>query len=189
IPQNLKNKVDILFLIDNSNSMDAMQLELQNRFPQFFQPFIDVASKPMNATLADLHIGVITSDYGAGATGAPGCAPSPGGQQGRLQARGAKAATNCKTPVGANFIQYVFDQGGNAGPNNLPLGQNLVETFTCMASVGASGCGFEHTLEAVYAALHNNLPENVGFLRDEARLVVVFLTNEDDGSAPPDSDI
>src|SRR5205085_11472488 len=62
-------------------------------------------------------------------------------------------------------------------------------TFTCMASVGAGGCGFEHQLEAVYAALHNNLPENAGFLRDDAVLVVVFLTNEDDASAPPDTDV
>src|SRR5437867_8876385 len=35
VPQNLKNKVDILFLIDNSNSMEAMQTELKNRFQQF----------------------------------------------------------------------------------------------------------------------------------------------------------
>ncbi|MSP58756.1 MAG: hypothetical protein EXR72_00155 [Myxococcales bacterium] len=73
------------------------------------------------------------------------------------------------------------------GANNLPLHQNLVQTFTCMASVGDSGCGFEHPLESVYAALHNNLPENAGFLRESALLTVVFVTNEDDCSGPPDS--
>jgi hypothetical protein len=36
--------------------------------------------------------------------------------------------------------------------------------------------------------LHNNT-FNDGFLRDDAQLTLVFLTNEDDGSAPPDSDI
>ena len=57
-----------------------------------------------------------------------------------------------------------------------------------MASVGAAGCGFEHQLESVYAALHNTT-ENAGFLRDDALLAVVFLTNEDDGSAPPTATI
>ena len=72
VPQNLKNKVDILFMVDNSNSMDAMQEELKTRFPQFFKPFQDLADK---GTYADLNIGVVTSDYGAGSTGAPGCSP------------------------------------------------------------------------------------------------------------------
>ena len=57
-----------------------------------------------------------------------------------------------------------------------------------MASVGAHGCGFEHQLESVYAAL-NNIVENAGFLRDDALLAVVFVTNEDDGSAPPTAKI
>src|SRR5262249_17340944 len=38
--------------------------------------------------------------------------------------------------------------------------------------------------ESVYAALNNKV-ENAGFLRDDAVLAVVFLTNEDDSSAPP----
>jgi hypothetical protein len=63
-----------------------------------------------------------------------------------------------------------------------------VQQFGCMASVGATGCGFEHQLESVYAALRNNV-ENAGFLRSDALLAVVFLTNEDDGSAPPTTHI
>ncbi len=184
VAQNIKNKVDVLFMVDNSNSMAAMTEELKARFNQFFKVFQDLADK---GTFADLHIGVVTSDYGAGATGAPGCQPSPGGQLGKLQAVGVAAAAGCKPPNGSNFISYDFANGGTA--NNLPTGQDLVATFTCMASAGQGGCGFEHQLESVYAALHNNLPENAGFLRDDALLTVVFLTNEDDSSAPPDSDM
>src|SRR5206468_5214964 len=88
VEQNVKNKVDILFMVDNSNSMDAMQAELRKKFPQFFQVFSKLAQE---GTLADLQIGVVTSDFGAGATGAPGCMPSPGGQQGKLQGIGAVA--------------------------------------------------------------------------------------------------
>jgi hypothetical protein len=182
----LNAKVDVLFMVDNSNSMNAMQSELQKRFPQFLQVFSDLAAA---GVLTDLQIGVVTSDYGAGATGAPGCQPSPGGQRGMLQAIGAAAQAGCLKPVGANFIQYAFAAGGAQGANNLPPGQSLADTFTCMASVGSNGCGFEHQLESVYAALHNGLPENQGFIRNDALLVIVFVTNEDDSSAPPTTDM
>src|SRR5262249_26355805 len=138
---------------------------------------------------ADLHIGVVTSDYGAGATGASGCTPSGpegGGDQGRLIALGKRAVSNCQAPVGARYLRYTF---GASGPveTNLPEGQDLIQTFTCMSSVGAQGCGFEHPLESVRAAL--TVPQNRGFLRDDALLLVLLLTNEDDASARPDTDI
>jgi hypothetical protein len=181
-----KNKVDVLFMIDNSNSMDPMQLELRSRFGDFFTVFEALAA---TGTYADMHIGVVTSDYGAGDTAAGNCQTSPGGQRGILQTLPSAKATNppanCKPPNGAPYIAYAFGAGG--ATTNLPNGNDsaaLVAEFTCMASVGASGCGFEHQLEAVYAALHNQ-NENAGFLRDDALLTVVFVTNEDDGSAPP----
>ena len=181
-----RTKVDILFMVDNSNSMSAMSDQLKARFDQFFKVFQDLAT---GMTFADLNIGVVTSDYGAGKTGAPGCQPSPGGQQGHLQALGVAAAAGCLPPTGGQpFIHFDFNPA-HAGGSNLPAGQNLVQTFSCMASVGSMGCGFEHQLESVYAALHNNPPANAGFLRDDALLAIVFLTNEDDSSAPPDSDM
>jgi hypothetical protein len=179
------HKVDVLFMIDNSPSMDAMQAELRNRFQSFLQPFQDLAKQ---GKYVDLQIGVVTSDYGAGATDGPlgaGCVHSPGGQKGLLQAKGVAAAASCKVPDGnVPFITYKFDPSGDV--SNLPTGQDLITTFTCMASVGSKGCGFEHQLESVYAALHNTV-ENAGFVRADAQLAVVFLTNEDDGSAPPDT--
>src|SRR5439155_13754370 len=132
VVENVRDKADILFLIDNSGSMKPMQEELKQRFGQFFQPFADRAAQ---GQYADLHIGVVTSDFGAG-TGNNSCGPSPGGQRGRLQARGAKADPSCKAPMGASFIAYRFGPGAS---NNLPTGQDLVGTFTCMASVGAGG--------------------------------------------------
>jgi hypothetical protein len=181
------NKIDLLFLIDNSRSMDLMQDELRRRFPQFLQRLVDLAHAGTNT---DLHVGVVTSDYGAGYRSFPnsGCDASPGGQRGILQPLGENAPVGCQPPVGANYIAYTFD-GFAGGPNNLPNGQDLAATFTCMASVGSSGCGDEHVLEAAYQALSGKIPENAGFLRDNALLVVVFLTNEDDCSAPPDSDL
>jgi hypothetical protein len=187
VQQNLKNKVDVLFMVDNSSSMDPMQLELRARFGDFFKVFEDLAA---SGTFADLHIGVVTSDYGAGDAGGGGCDPYGGGQRGFLQTLPSPKAinppANCMAPTGAPFISYKFNDG--APPTtNLPNGSDttaLVSEFTCMASVGAAGCGFEHQLESVYQALRNT-KENAGFLRDDALLTVVFVTNEDDGSAPP----
>ena len=179
IPQNARNQVDILFMVDNSPSMEAMATELRAKFGQFFQVFRDQAAKGI---YADLQIGVVTSDYGAGHVGTMYCDASPGGQRGLLQTLGAKAAAGCVGPTGNPFIKYSFTATG--ADSNLPAGKSLEEVFTCMASVGSDGCGFEHPLESVRAALKNS-KENAGFVRDGALLAVVFVTNEDDASADP----
>jgi hypothetical protein len=67
---------------------------------------------------------------------------------------------------------------------NFPAG-SLAQTFTCMATFGTSGCGYEHQLGALRAALTS--PANGGFLRDDAYLAFVVITDEDDCSAPADS--
>jgi hypothetical protein len=169
-------KADLLFMVDNSFSMDAMQSELRARFPELLHSLA-----PLDGTVPiDLHIGVVTSDYGAGDQANGNCEASPGGQAGLLQALGRAADPGCQPPVGARFLTYAVDAQGNVTTN--------AQTFTCMAAVGSAGCGFEHQLESVYAALHGDAVTS-GFLRDDAALTVVFLTNEDDGSAPPTSKI
>jgi len=180
IPQNDRTQIDILFMIDNSPSMEAMATELRSKFGQFLQVFRDLADAGI---YADLQIGVVTSDYGAGHVRYKNCDASPGGQMGLLQAIGAHAAPGCVAPIGTPFIKYAFRN--DAPVSNLPSGSSLEEVFTCMASVGSDGCGFEHPLESVFAALRNTR-ENAGFVRDGALLAVVFVTNEDDASADPD---
>jgi hypothetical protein len=201
VDQSTQREVDLLFMIDDSSSMLAMQTELKAKIDQLLAVF-DQLARPTDgkdAKFVDLHIGVVTSDFGAGTgdhptaaqpTGCGGCGPSgsgPGGPGtgGHLIALGKEHDPGCAAPVGVPFIKFDFDPK-NASANNLPTGQDLKTTFRCMASVGAGGCGFEHQLESVYAALHNNV-DNAGFLRDDAVLAVVLVTNEDDGSAPPDS--
>ncbi len=184
VPQAVRNQLDLLFVVDNSSSMAPMADALKLRFGDLVKVFDDLARAGMPV---DLHVGVVTTDYGAG-DGRNPCGPSPGGQMGKLQAVGLAAPPACRPPEGARFIAWRYRADGTS-VSNLPAGQDLAATFACMASVGTAGCGFEHPLESAYAALHNNLPENQGFLRDGALLAVVFLTNEDDASAPPDSDV
>lgn len=60
----------------------------------------------------------------------------------------------------------------------------LTDAFSEIADVGTTGCGFEQQLEATRKALNpQETSENVGFLRDNAFLAVVLITDEDDCSA------
>jgi hypothetical protein len=180
-----KDKIDILFLVDNSPSMEPKQTELKARFPALVDKLQQFASSGHKASY---HIGVVTTDLGAGPfTLGAGGQCHPGGDGAKLQGLGAAADPKKCGPLGGGLRFVDYDQV--AGTDNLPSGQSLEQTFACMASVGAVGCGFEQPLESVYQALHDPIDENKGFLRPDALLVVVFLTDEDDCSAPPDTDL
>jgi hypothetical protein len=204
VSQPVRNRVDILFLIDDSPSMSPKQGELVKRFPQLIKALDDFAARGSKAWY---HIGVVTSDLGAGPTQpSPNCRPGGKGAKlntfnrcpmivtnpdGSQQCAGAPVACNLGTVEGqpANFINY----NQLDGSNNLPAGQTLADAFGCIARVGDVGCGFEHQLEATYRALHDPIPDNAGFFRngadDSALLVVVLVTDEDDCSADPATDL
>jgi hypothetical protein len=182
VAEQAKNKVDVVFMIDNSLSMDVPQKQLNTDIAAFIAPFTALAKAGIPT---DVHLGVVTSDYGAGDLMSIGCQASPGGQKGFLQGVGTAAAAGCVAPTGSPFVSYTFDAAGDHA--NLAVAATpdaLAAQIGCMTSVGAMGCGFEHQLESLYAGLHNTV-ENAGFLRADALLTVILLTNEDDGSAPP----
>lgn len=172
-----RDKVDILFMVDDSASMEPKQLELKRRFPDLIRKLEEIGASGKRASY---HIGVVTSDLEAGQV----CGKTR--IDGKARKGGALTIGDC-TPLadGKKFI--VYDQKSNT--NNLPAGQDLAATFGCMASVGVGGCGLEQPLESVYRALHDPIPDNQGFLRDDALLAVVFVTDEDDCSAPTSSDL
>ena len=65
--------------------------------------------------------------------------------------------------------------------------------FSALADVGVGGCAYPQPLAAARRALARaqdpSDPDNGGFLRAEARLLVVIVTNQDDCSVPADSDL
>jgi len=168
--------VDILFMIDNTAGRLVQDNLLRN-----FSTFAS-ALGAFPGGLPNLHMAVITSDLGAGDGSIAGCSAT-GGDAGRFQytARGTCTATNLD--VGATFISNI---GGSANYRG-----NLEDVFTCIAAVGESGCGFEQPLAAVARALGaDGQPppeENQGFLRADAFLLIVLLTDEDDCSVPAGS--
>jgi hypothetical protein len=187
VEQSLKNKVDLLFMVDNSLSMQPKQTELNNRFPQLIKQLDTFA---MQGNPASYHIGVVSSDLGAGQNTA-NC--KAGGDGAKLQVTPNPAGSTPPPANCANFslsggVRYL-DYNQITGTNNIMGGLSVPDAFNCMAHVGDMGCGFEHQLESAYRALHNNIPENNGFLRSDAILAVVFVTDEDDCSAPDDTDL
>ena len=62
VEQNIKNKVDILFVIDNSPSMRPKQEQLGQRFPELIKVLTEFGAK---GSPASYHIGVVTTDLGA----------------------------------------------------------------------------------------------------------------------------
>jgi hypothetical protein len=98
------------------------------------------------------------------------------------------APANCTGFSLSGGLHYI-DYNQITGTNNVVGGLTVPEAFTCIASVGDQGCGLEHQLESAYRALHDPIPENQGFMRDGAILAVVYITDEDDCSAPDNTDL
>jgi hypothetical protein len=64
---------------------------------------------------------------------------------------------------------------------------NPAMTFACVANVGTNGNGHEQPLDAAQLALTDRVADgkNAGFMRTEALLAIVILTDEDDQSVDP----
>jgi hypothetical protein len=170
-PLSPNRQLDILFVVDDSFSMDAEQRSLVDNFPRFMEVL-----EAIEGGLPDVHIGVISTDVGTGGS-SPHCDAQ--GDDGGLH--GSPGASCQVSPPGGNFIIDVTAEDG-ARERNYPDGQTLADTFSCIAELGTSGCAFEQPLESMRRALDGGNPGNNGFLRENAYLAVVFITDEDDCS-------
>jgi hypothetical protein len=162
--------IDVLFVIDDSMSMAEEQALLAANVRSLLSPIEIGLGGP-----ADLHLGVVSSDLGIGGYSCPGC--SGDGDGGDLQS--AARLPGCAVPDGA----FISDVAGPDGGRVRNYTGTLADTFACIARLGTDGCGFEQPLEAMMAALDGLNPGNAGFLRDDAFLAVIILSDEDDCSA------
>jgi hypothetical protein len=173
---NPKRDVDILFLIDDSPSMTDKQDNLRRNFPTFIRRLEEIPGG-----LPNVHIGVVTSDLGSGPTRLNDQC-YPGGKRGVL-----RTGTNCGLDPNSRFITSL----NNETQNN--FSGKIADVFSCMAAAGDQGCGFEHQLQSIRVALYDvgsgDLHLNKGFLRDDAYLGIIILTDEDDCSAEQTSDL
>ena len=210
------DKVDLLFMVDNSNSMAEEQASLAAELPRMVEilasgdfeldgdPNGPNDFKPVN----DLNVGVITSDMGVGGFTVPTCLMRDYGDDGVLRTQGQTADPDCM----ATYPRFMNFRPG-AGPTPNEFGEQV----GCVAVTGVGGCGFEQQLEAVLKAVsptgatdwtapgftaigtpgapdgidvpffnrtqgHGNVT-NDGFLRPNAVLAIIPVTDEEDCSA------
>jgi hypothetical protein len=175
--EKVNNKVDILFMIDDSSSMNEMQQKFYDQLPNFVSTLQSALTPP------DLHIAVVSSDMGAPGDSTAGIGCTSSGDQGQFQDLPQGTCTDTTLQLGDTFIS---DDG--AGNKNY-TDPNLSQALQCIALLGEQGCGFEHQLASIDRALGADgslAPStNANFLRDAAYLGIVILTNEDDCSATP----
>jgi hypothetical protein len=164
--------LDLLFVIDDSPGM----LEIQQAFIGAFPSFI-AALAQLPDGLPNMHIGVISSDMGTTSMLDPLPAPSIGSGAGMCTGTGKNGVLLTSAAVTGSFIS---DVAGTTGRTTNYTG-TLAEAFTSIASLGAAGCGFEQPLHAAETALLDR-GENTGFLRPDADLAVILVSNEDDCS-------
>ncbi len=150
------DKLDLLFVIDNSGSMCEEQASLRANLARY----VTTLQNQMGF-LPDLHIAVATTDLGTmggHSLGGPGGCDGFG-DGGALQSAGL-------TLAGGNFLSDVAAPDGTSRVRNYD--GTLAEAFDLLADVGTSGCGFEAPLESMRRALDGSIPANAGLLRQDA---------------------
>ena len=172
----LRRAVDILFVVDNSGSMGGEQGTLARSF----RSFVDVLEA--QEVGANYRIGVTTS-AGDGALQSVGCRSRLPDfvfewQFGVIDERQRGCLDNCGID-GLVLAEPWVEK--SSGTTNLPPGVDLADALQCVGPPGINGPGFEAPLEAMRAAL---LDTGSGFLRDDALLAVIFVTDEADCSMP-----
>jgi len=165
-------KLDLLFMIDDSPSMQEEQANLARNFPRLIDALKNMPSGP-----PDLHLGVVSSDMGAGTLVTSGPCADSLGQGGVLQVR-----DGCGLDVKNGRFLIAPADGSTSNFQG-----DISEVFACMAKLGTVGCGFEHQLQSVRMALSGFVSANNGFLRSDGHLAVVYITDEDDCSATANS--
>jgi hypothetical protein len=166
-------QVDLLFVIDNSKSMDLYQPRLVSAIPGLLD---GLRSSLPAGPLLDLRIGVVSTDLGTGQYAVATCTEH--GDGGKLQATARIAG--CTPPADA---WLAISDGTINVPGSGDLLGRAREAFACIATLGTSGCGLEQPLEAARVALDPARGVNPGFRRSGALLVIVILSDEDDCSA------
>lgn len=167
-------KMDIVFVVDNSGSMGQEQDNLAQNFPKFGS-IID-GYKTKGGSPLDYRLAVATTDA--------------------TKDRGAfvRKPTTASVQVPPWWPFPVEDPSGGceAGPDRAWLERGdgkPVDYFACRARVGTGGSATEEPLRSLHLGLTDRIKDGAnaangsGFLRDDALLAFVVLTDEDESGA------
>jgi hypothetical protein len=158
-------KMDLVFVVDDSGSMEEEQSNLAANFPKFVSLLDDF--KTQSGAKLDWRAAVTTT--------------------------GRDVTFYGETPIGT-IPHTDKDQDNGAFRDKSECGgtrrwveradADAATRFSCLANVGTYGSGYEMPLEALSLGLVDRVADgtNAGFLRPDALLAVVILTDEDDCS-------
>ncbi|WP_223634822.1 choice-of-anchor D domain-containing protein [Corallococcus sp. EGB] len=165
--QQAEARVDVLFVVDNSGSM----MEEQQSLGENFAAFLSAAT----AAKVDYRIGVTTT----------GLDPSPGGW------------SECPGGAQGGENGRLFPVDGSSPRIITPETPNAAAVFANNTNVGVCHWN-EQGLDAAYRALSDPLLYNLddprtpqpndgngGFLREDAKLTIIALSDEEDFSSQP----
>ncbi|MCR9160457.1 MAG: hypothetical protein ACE37F_27560 [Nannocystaceae bacterium] len=209
------NEIDLLFVIDNSGTMGEEQLNLAANFPLLVDKLENLEDSEGKRVNPSVNIMVTTTDMGhplctpfqkpdyTPRQGAPvyeGCNTRINRFTG-LEMEDPTVITeactaSCPSDVapGQPFIHFDVEK------TNVP-NDDVGAALSCIGPQGIDGCGYEAPLESMLQAINPgscwNDPQqercdggefnglNKGFLRDDATLAVVIITDESDCSVTP----
>jgi len=150
---------DLLVVMDDSASMSAQQDALVARLARELDK--------IPGGVPELRVKVISSSVPApGLSAFPACAP---------------AEPRTCVPAGG------YLQATQVCDRHSSYSGTLADAFACAAHTGTDGCGWEQPLAAARAALEGDPQDGSHFLRRDAVLVILIVTDEDDCSAPAGS--
>ncbi|MBX3246263.1 MAG: hypothetical protein KF901_03695 [Myxococcales bacterium] len=175
--------VDLVFVIDNSHSMQEEQVSLAENFPVLIEmltqpPDSDDDGTPDFPPVTDLRIGILTTDLGVGPhTSIPSCSTATG-DDGVFVHEARATEGPC--------AGYAIEGGRRWLELDPESPATISEGFACLAQLGTDGCGLEQQLESSFVAITRQMgagQPNEGFFRPNSLIAFVFVTDEDDCSA------
>ncbi len=194
------DKVDLLFMVDNSRSMEEEQLSLADQFPRLVN-VLATGQRPTGddfPPVRDLQIGIISSDMGTGGFRVNTCKEPMFGDDGILRTASNTPVTGCS----ANPYKFLRYRPAD-DDEDLNGAARFAQDVSCIATaLGTGGCGFEQQLEATLKAItpstseitfnqgtrghadgQNRLDTGEPFVRPDSLLALVLVTDEEDCSA------
>ena len=157
------DKIDLLFLVDNSISMKGEQDALARQFPKLINVLTSGDrtgdGKEDFPPAKDLHLAVVSSDLGLPGVNIPSSHCMGLGDGGRLQATSSPTSTECSASTfNPPFLSYNKANGDDPA--------QLAKDFSCIAALGTDGCGFEQQLESMLKAVWPGNDPAVHFVTD-----------------------
>ena len=177
-------KIDFLFIVDNSVSMENEQSQLVAAFPGF----ISTIESTVNAG-SNYHVMVAdTDEWGRCNTANPWTGIDPSSTTCNAYIK-STVFQECDKALGGGVIHPAGQYASNKicpipdGRRYLVQGDpNVDTTFGCMAQVGVAGHSSERPMDALLAAVSPALNGpggcNEGFLRDDALLAITFISDD-----------